>query len=126
VAFVAAVAAPRPGFVVHQHGGGEHRHLHLAPAAADSDIDRLLAEALGSPRHHHHSHPAEGQPHFEAAANALQGTAHWHDQAPFQPTVYVATASLGGLLAFQAPAVALPLAAADRPLGDTRARSPPA
>jgi len=125
--FVAVIATPRAGFIVHRHGGGEHQHVHLdggAPATGDAEIDRLLADALGHGHHHHHQpHLPGGQASLEQADAAH--SLHWHSQSPFQRAI-TASVSPGLGLVFLAPTLVLdPHAPAAAPSTLTKARAPP-
>lgn len=125
--FVAAAVVPRAGFVVHVHSGAVHGHRHLHAEAAisgDADVDRLLADALGSGGRHRHPHRADGRADIESAGG--EAAAHWHDQAPFQLALILAAPALPAATLFAAPAPELPTRPATPSHRPTRARAPPA
>jgi len=116
VFFLAAVAAPRPGVLVHHHAGGEHAHVHLDGDHVPPDDDH------DAPPHQHGAlRPGE------AALEAPEGAETWHArwQHPFQRAARAAAPRL-----VRAERVALlpnglpptPFAAPSRA---THARAPP-
>jgi hypothetical protein len=133
--FALSVAAPRAGFLYHQHPGGEHAHVH-------GDSDSALAELLEDYWHerdhvheHDHAHPGHhhddltpGQP--GSARTALTrddgpATGHWHQQDRFHRAVvagapFIAAVAPAGFAPQPAPARHAYLAALD-----LRARGPP-
>ena len=127
--FAAAIATPKSGLVAHSHAGGEHEHVHLDGGDNDAnatEIDRLLADALGSDahHHHHHHHAPPGEPAGIENPDT-PATWHWHAQSPFHRAVTAA----GFSLAMTALAVAAPASAPVAPpavaAGSSRARAPP-
>src|SRR2546430_13694895 len=72
-AFVATVAVPRPGILVHHHAGGTRAHVHLDGGSGAPDDDR------GDDDHDHALGP--GETALEARVPA-EGW-HAHAQHPF-------------------------------------------
>lgn len=128
--FVANIAVPRATFYSHTHKGGEAAHVHLAddPGAASGDpaLDRAIAEALGTSfhPHHHHHHPPGDRPALEEPDDIV-GSAHWHAQSPFQPTLRIAPPELAAPIRITTAIPFEPEQSESVGVRRTRARSPP-
>ena len=113
-AFVATVAVPRPGVVVHHHAGGTRAHVHLGGSGAPDDDH-------GHDDHDYALRP--GETAFEAP-EPIEGW-HAHAQHPFHLAARPAAVRLvrvESVAAVRPTPHATPLAARPRA---TRARAPP-
>jgi len=115
-AFIAAIAAPRPGVLVHHHVGGEHVHLHVDDDDGTQDHDQ-------SEPHQHHDplHPGE------TAVEAPDGSATWHAhiRQPFQSAAPITLPQIAPVETVLVLAARSPSVAPSCPSLPTRARAPP-
>ena len=114
-AFVATVAAPRPGILVHHHAGGTRAHVHLAGGSCAPD------HYHGHDDHDHTLRPGE------TALETPEPVEGWHAHAqhPFHLAARPPAARLArveSVAAVRPTPQAAPLAARPRA---ARARAPP-
>src|SRR5262245_3242645 len=114
--FIAAIAAPRAGLLVHHHVGGEHAHVHLDGDGGTEDHHQ------GGPQHHHDL-PCPGETAVEAP-DAVDAW-HAHVQQPFQHVAPIALAHLAPIETLAALVAGASSVILSVPLLPTPARAPP-